>query len=74
MKKFRLTKGIAIAAVLAAACLWGTTGLFIRTLNGMGLTSLPIVYLRALGTTLCMLLLILCTDRSLLRIRLRDVW
>lgn len=74
IKKFQLTKGIAIAAVLAAACLWGTTGLFIRNLNEMGLTSLQITYLRAIATALCMLLLILCTDRSLLRIRLRDVW
>lgn len=74
MKKFQLTKGVAIAAVLAAACLWGTTGLFIRHLNGMGITSLQIVYLRAVATALCMLLLILCTDRSLFRIRWRDLW
>ncbi len=74
MKKFQLTKGVAIVAVLAAACLWGTTGLFIRHFNVMGLTSLQITYLRAIATALCMLLLMLCTDRSLLRIRLRDLW
>lgn len=74
MKKFQLTKGIAIAAVLAAACLWGTTGLFIRRFNGMGLTSLQIVFLRAVVTALCMLTVILLTDRALFRVRLRDMW
>lgn len=74
MKAFRLTKGVAIVAVLAAACLWGTTGLFIRQLNMMGLTSLQIVFLRAVVTALCMLTVILLTDRSLLRIRARDLW
>ena len=74
MKTFRLTKGVAIAAVLAAACLWGSTGLFIRHLNTMGVTSLQIAYLRAIATAVCMLLLILFTDRSLFRIRPRDLW
>ncbi len=74
MKKFRLTKGVAIAAVLAAACLWGTTGMFIRRFNEMGLTSLQIVFLRAVVTALCMLAVILLTDRSLIRVRLRDLW
>ncbi len=74
MKKFQLTKGIAIAAVLAAACLWGTTGLFIRRFNEMGLTSLQIVFLRAVVTAMCMLTVILLTDRALFRVRLRDMW
>lgn len=74
MKPFRLTKGVAIAAVLAAACLWGSTGLFIRRLNGMGVGTMQIVFLRAVATALFMLLLILFTDRSLFRVRLRDLW
>jgi drug/metabolite transporter (DMT)-like permease len=74
MKKFRLTKGMAIVCVLLAACLWGTTGIFIRRLNVMGMSTMSIVFLRALMTALCMLAVILLTDWSLLRIRLRDWW
>ncbi len=74
MKKFRLTKGVAIAFVLLAACLWGTTGIFIHRLNAMGLSTLSIVFLRAAMTALCMLAVISVTDRSLFRIRLRDWW
>ena len=49
-------------------------GLFVRPLNDMGLSSWDIVFLRAVLTTVFMALLLLIKDKSLFKIRLRDIW
>lgn len=61
-------------SILLAGILWGCMGLFVRPLNAKGLSSWDIVFLRASLTAVFMLLLILIKDKSLLRIRLRDIW
>jgi len=62
------------SAVFLAGALWGCMGLFVRPLDGSGMTSWDIVFLRASLTALTMLALILGTDRKLLRVRARDLW
>ena len=60
--------------VLAAGCLWGIIGLFSNTLRSMGLDPVQITELRSLIAAAGLLIIILCKDRSLFRIHLRDLW
>lgn len=60
--------------ILLAGILWGSMGIFVRTLNGYGIEAINIVAIRAWVTTICTLLFLLVTNRSLLKIRLRDIW
>ena len=60
--------------ILLAGILWGSMGLFVRTLNSLGLASMGIVSLRAIVTAISMLVFLLIFDRSRLHIRLRDLW
>lgn len=60
--------------ILLAGVLWGSMGLFVRTLNSLGLASMGIVSLRAIVTAISMLVFLLIFDRSRLHIRLRDLW
>ena len=60
--------------ILLAGMLWGSMGLFVRTLNGRGLASMGIVSLRAIVTAVSMLIFLLIFDRRYLRIKLRDIW
>lgn len=60
--------------VVSAGCLWGAMGIFVRSYNKCGVGSMSIVFLRALFTSLIILVWLLAADRSKLRIRLRDTW
>ena len=68
MKKF------APLLILIAGVLWGSMGLFVRTLNGQGLASMEIVGLRAAVTAVALFLFLLLFDRKLFQIRLKDLW
>jgi drug/metabolite transporter (DMT)-like permease len=68
MKKF------APILILMAGVLWGSMGLFVRKLNSMGLASMDIVALRAIVTSIALFLYLLLFQRSMLRIRIRDIW
>lgn len=61
-------------AVLLAASLWGCIGIFTRNMLTLGFTSVQIVAVRAFITVIIMFLTILLTDRSLLKVRIRDLW
>ena len=65
---------LAPVCVLAAGCLWGIIGLFSNTLRSMGLNPIQITELRSMVAAAGLLIIILCKDRSQLRIHLRDVW
>lgn len=67
--KFRFS-----ASVLLSGVLWGIIGLFVRSLDGMGLDSMQIIFLRALFSAIMLLAVLLVTKRELLKIRLRDLW
>ena len=64
----------ATACVLGAGALWGCISIFVRQLDDAGLSTMDIVCVRMVIGAVGMLLVILVVDRSLLRIRLRDVW
>ena len=69
-----MSRAKAIAYVLASGALWGCISLFVRQLNAAGLSAMDIAFVRLLTATVGMLVVILVLDRSLLRIRLRDLW
>lgn len=58
--------------VISAAALWGTIGIFVKTLNAFGFTPLDIVFVRAVGASLLLALLLWLHNKALLRIRPRD--
>ena len=60
--------------ILLAGILWGSMGLFVRGLNADNLKSLEIVEIRSLVSTIIMGLFVLFYDRSLFKIKLKDLW
>jgi len=52
--------------------MWGSAGVFVRELSAAGMDSTTIVLSRVFPAMIMMLLLILATDRSMLRIRRKD--
>lgn len=60
--------------VFTAGVLWGSMGLFVRSLGDAGLSSAEIAQLRCIVTALVLFVYIFIMDRPLLRIRLRDIW
>ena len=68
-------KGFAVSAamVIASAVLWGLYGTFVTILTSMGLARNALVFLRMLGTSLPVGLLICATDRNAFRVRKEDI-
>ena len=69
-----MTRARAITYVLAAGALWGCISLFVRHLSAAGLSTMDIAGVRMLVGAIGMFAIVLVVDRSLLRIRLRDLW
>ena len=66
-------KAPAMAAILAAAALWGVIGLWNRRLMAAGLSPLSIVVVRNLGGMVLLVLFFLLKDRSVFRIERRHL-
>ena len=67
------TRGI--VAVLVAGCFWGSTGIFVRILDGYGYSPLTIVLARmSIAFVITLLVLLLSGRRKLLHIRMKDLW
>ena len=60
--------------ILAAGTLWGTMGIFVRHLQSRGLSSLEIGTLRTLMGVFITGVYLFLRHRSLLKIRLKDLW
>lgn len=60
--------------IVLAGCLWGTMGLFVRRLNEMGLASMQIVEMRSVIAALLLFPITFLKDRTLLRIKVRQLW
>ena len=60
--------------VIVAAVLWGVMGIFVRHLERLGLGTMEIVAIRVAVTALILMVFLLCYDRKLLKIKLRDLW
>lgn len=71
--KKRIINPAGISIVLAGI-MWGSMGLFVRGLNADGLESLDIVEIRVLVSSIIMGLFLVFYDRSLFRIKLKDIW
>lgn len=74
MGQNKLSSGVATAMIVAAGCLWGTTGLFIDRFNALGLGSLDISFLRSFFAALFFAAYLLVRRREAFFIRLRDLW
>ncbi|MBE7015776.1 MAG: EamA family transporter [Ruminococcaceae bacterium] len=61
-------------SLLLAATLWGLTGIFVRNLTQMGLSTFDMIFFRSSVTAISMLIFLLITDRSKLKIDIRDWW
>ncbi|MDR1634383.1 MAG: DMT family transporter [Bifidobacteriaceae bacterium] len=65
----------AVAAVIAAGCMWGSIGIFVRSLTGYGYNALTIVFVRMAVAVLVMAGLLAATGKlGACRVRLRDLW
>ena len=62
------------AAILVAGILWGTTGVFRRLLDTMGLSTMGVVFIRSLIALICFTVTLLITDRNAFKIKLKDLW
>lgn len=65
---------VSVICVLIAGIMWGLIGLFVRKLNADGYESMDIVFIRSIAGTLLMMVFIFFYDRSLFKIRLKDIW
>jgi len=63
-----------ILLVLVSAALWGTAGIFVRNLNGAGVAEMQIVFSRAIFTLLIYGAMLIFKDKSLFKIKLKDLW
>ena len=59
---------------VAAGVFWGSTGFFRRTLDGMGQSAMGVIAVRCFFAALLFAAVILATDRSAFKIKLRDAW
>lgn len=67
-------RSIASVLILIAGCLWGCMGLFVHTLNEMGITAMQMVEIRAVITTVLLFAALAVFKPSLLKIRRRHLW
>lgn len=69
-----LFKKIPSVSIMIAATLWGLTGIFVRTLNAAGLDNMQLLFFRSFITAVTMILYLLITDKSKLKINPKDWW
>ncbi len=64
----------AFIQIFVSGILWGLTGIYVRYFTGLGMASQDVVWLRVTLSALAMLLFLLIKDRTMLKVRLRDLW
>ncbi len=62
------------ACVIAAGTLWGFMGFFRRTLDTMGISAISCISIRCVFAAALFGLIILATNRSAFKVRLKDAW
>ena len=62
------------AAVIAAGCMWGSIGIWVRRLTAIGLDSVQILALRVSVTVIFMFLFLALYNRKLLCVKWKDLW
>lgn len=53
---------------------WGSIGIFVRTLDTFGFNNQTIIFSRNMAASLILLIGILIVDKSMLKIKLKDIW
>ena len=69
----RTSSATGSALIIAAGALWGTMGIFVRSLGAYGFDSIQISALRLCAAALCFLLLLLARRGRGFRLQLRDL-
>ena len=70
----RTKTGTAVLCIIIAAVLWGIIGLFTKSMGAIGLTAVQITFLRCAVAGAAIWVVLAVRDRSLLKIRLKDIW
>ena len=60
--------------VLIAAMLWGTAGIFVRAIENTDISEMQIVLARTVFSSIILAVIILIKDKSLFKIKLKDLW
>ncbi|MBQ0001373.1 MAG: EamA family transporter, partial [Clostridiales bacterium] len=60
--------------IIAAGCMWGSMGLWVRRFSGFGLGSLEILAMRVMVTVITMGVFLFTYNREYMKIRLKDCW
>lgn len=66
-------KHLAMAAIMGAATLWGSMGIFSRGIGALDISVTSVAIIRNFGAFLLMAIFFLLTDRSVFRIKLRHL-
>lgn len=61
-------------SIIIAGILWGCISLFVKQLNAYGFSAMQVSATRCILTAILMLIYILITNPSALKIRLKDIW
>ncbi len=61
-------------SILIAGSLWGTTGIFTRNLFPLGINGIRLTFARCILASVIVFIIIIFKDKSLLKIKLRDLW
>lgn len=69
-----MKKRVGAVLVILAAVFWGLIGIFVRDLNVAGFKSIQIVAIRALGATILLALFFFIKDRTVFKIKIKDIW
>ncbi len=69
-----IVKKLGIILPLISGIMWGASGLFVRTMTEQGMDSVTIVFSKYAYASILLFLGILIIDRSLFRIRPKDLW
>lgn len=63
---------MAFFSVIIAAVLWGTIGIFAKELSALGFAPIQLVFIRAIGASITLILFLSITNNKLLKINPRD--
>ena len=59
--------------IIIAGILWGIISVFVTSLKSIGFSSMEVVALRVIFSAIILLIYLLVTDRSKLKIKLKDI-
>ena len=69
-----ITKRRASIYIIIAAVLWGMISIFNRILTGCGFGQIEIVFIRSVTALIGTFIYVYFKDKSLLKIKLKDIW